>query len=114
MSATAVTDRPGRCRCLPYGMDFDLLREATAGCAELGLELDVDAQWAIHACDQWTLGVVISRTGLHDVLHPVPAKLTARPARRRLAGRSPITSGLAARPSGELCRLGPAARRSTA
>ncbi|SDD73678.1 hypothetical protein [Actinokineospora iranica] len=54
----------------PYGMGFDSLRVAAAGCAELGLELDIDAQWAIHACDQWTIAVVITRTGLGDVLNP--------------------------------------------
>lgn len=54
----------------PYGMGFDDLTQAVAGCSALGLELDIDAHWAVHACDQWTVAVVLSASGLHRVLHP--------------------------------------------
>ncbi|WNV84725.1 hypothetical protein [Umezawaea sp. Da 62-37] len=53
----------------PYGMAWDELRDATAGCAALGLRLDIDSQWAVHACHQWILAVVISAVGLHEVVH---------------------------------------------
>lgn len=52
----------------PYGMDSDALRQAVAGCAELGLHLDIDTRYAIHAADEFTLAVVISASGLYDVL----------------------------------------------
>lgn len=52
----------------PYGIDHDELLKATAGCEQLGLRLDIDSRWAIHACDLWTLAVVISAEGLGQVI----------------------------------------------
>lgn len=52
----------------PYGMEHAELAEAEAGCAQLGLNLDIDARLAIHACDLWTLAVVISAGGISSVI----------------------------------------------
>ncbi|EFL12613.1 predicted protein [Streptomyces sp. AA4] len=51
----------------PYGMDHDELTTAAAACTRLGLNLDIDARWAIHACDLGTLAVVISHRGIGSI-----------------------------------------------
>lgn len=52
----------------PYGIDADELREALDGCAELGITLDIDASYAIHAAGA-TIAVILSRTGVFEVLY---------------------------------------------
>lgn len=53
----------------PSAWDETVLRAARDGCEQLGVRLDVDADWGIHNPPH-TIAVIISRTGLPSVLRP--------------------------------------------